>query len=808
MNADEFEIMEKVKDFYTFYFIESHLKSLNNEISVILDSSGKHLNSLRKISEKEFKDNKNQEYIVSVYGINFKPLLIKQKEIKNNNGVPSIKIKIALKMKKNKFESNNIVSIDHDSFCPKINFEIIKKLIGKDQIPPEQMVLNNLQIMQIFSDALTIKERVKITDITYMELMQYGVNLLQNMGSYELLYYLMLYINIVNSHHLKLIQKIFECFDLKKIIKPLDLTCLSPYEEKLEILYSEQTVFFDKVKRMENANFRQYLIKFYTIYLNFYFTIGNFQQCENIMKDLRDNNPYDNLILARLYLSNYNDFYKSIPISYDMKNSLMGKFIYTSENYEELCKSFSLIAEYINYNFPTLLLIINDNYSKIFEICHKSNKPIKINDYISLNESDDLSKIQNYLDIITKNKLESNFITIHFDIKMWDFYLSDLEKNKVFWEFLKANLIEGSLDYKEVVDSLHYIEKYTKRGFVEMLEIINNHYEKFKYLCSKEKKQIIMTEFITQNNNEDPEKIKEYYSFIVSQKLKDQYETIYFSIDIWNYYIFNHFQLDFLTFLEKKLYEQALNTKELLDCLTYSSHFRSRSFLSMLEIINFNFDKFLNIFRYENKSVNIESYITQNVQTDDLSKIYEQVKIFIEKEKCNSFCLIKFNVTLWQVYSQCENLDTLKFIRKIIMESRQMDPELNEDAIQLAKKIHDVGFIYIQRGMLVGESLLQFLGEDEAFYVQKQINDLIMKNIDLQNQINNQASEINNLKSENHNLKNRVSSLEGNVSSLQNQHSSLSNRVDRLDREISSLDREISSVRSDVRSLKSRTNYS
>ena len=364
MKADEFEIMEKVKDFYTFYFIESHLKSLNNEISIILDSSGKHLNSLRKITEKEFKDNKNQEYIVSVYGINFKPLLIKQKEIKNNNGVPSIKIKVALKMKKNKFESNNIVSIDHDSFCPKINFEIIKKLIGKDQIPPEQMVLNNLQIMQIFSDALTIKERVKITDITYMELMQYGVNLLQNMGSYELLYYLMLYINIVNSHHLKLIQKIFECFDLKKIIKPLDLTCLSPYEEKFEILYSEQTVFFDKVKRMENANFRQYLIKFYTIYLNFYFTIGNFQQCENIMKDLRDNNPYDNLILARLYLSNYNDFYKSIPISYDMKNSLMGKFIYTSENYEELCKSFSLIAEYINYNFPTLLLIINDNYSK------------------------------------------------------------------------------------------------------------------------------------------------------------------------------------------------------------------------------------------------------------------------------------------------------------------------------------------------------------------------------------------------------------------------------------------------------------
>jgi cell division protein FtsB len=296
-------------------------------------------------------------------------------------------------------------------------------------------------------------------------------------------------------------------------------------------------------------------------------------------------------------------------------------------------------------------------------------------------------------------------------------------------------------------------------------------------------------------------------SFIVSQKLKDQYETIYFSIDIWNYYIFNHFQLDFLTFLEKKLYEQALNTKELLDCLTYSSHFRSRSFLSMLEIINFNFDKFLNIFRYENKSVNIESYVTQNVQTDVLSKIYEQVKIFIEKEKYNSFCLIKFNVTLWMPYSQCENLDTLKFIRKIIMECRQMDPELTEDTIQLPKKIHDVGFIYIQKGLLVGENLLQFLGEDEAFYVQRQINDLVMKNINLQNQVNNQGLEINNLKTENHSLKNRVSSLESKVSSLQSQHSNLSSRVDRLDRKVSSLDSEISSVRSDVRSLERRSNF-
>ena len=87
---------------------------------------------------------------------------------------------------------------------------------------------------------------MKITDIAYMELMQYGVNLLQKMGSYELLFYLMLYINIVNSHHLKLIQKIFDCFDFKKIIKPLDLTCLSPYEENLKYYIVNKQYFLIK----------------------------------------------------------------------------------------------------------------------------------------------------------------------------------------------------------------------------------------------------------------------------------------------------------------------------------------------------------------------------------------------------------------------------------------------------------------------------------------------------------------------------------------------------------------------------------
>ena len=84
------------------------------------------------------------------------------------------------------------------------------------------------------------------------------------------------------------------------------------------------------------------------------------------MEDLRDNNPYDKLIMAKLYLSEYSQFYKSIPISDEMRVSLMGKFIDSSENYKELLTALSLISSYINKNFVNTFLIIADNIDKIY----------------------------------------------------------------------------------------------------------------------------------------------------------------------------------------------------------------------------------------------------------------------------------------------------------------------------------------------------------------------------------------------------------------------------------------------------------
>ena len=480
----------------------------------------------------------------------------------------------------------------------------------------------------------------------------------------------------------------------------------------------------------------------------------------------------------------------------------MGKFIYSSENYANLLTSFSLISEYIKKDFVNLLLIITENYDKINEICLKSNSALNINEFVVQKPNDDVNKIQNYLDIIVKKKLENKFKCININLNMWDFYLSN-NNNSNFLEYFKSYLIIGSLSYNEIIESLLFITRYTNKDFVELLKIMVDNYDKLKSICMTENKQIIINDFIVQNVNDNQEKIKEYYTQIASRKIKDSYETIFFDINIWKFYILNHCPFEFLSYIEKKIYESSLFSRDIFDCLSFSADLRNKSFIPMLEIILNHLDKIQNIFKNEMKNIFIDSYIIQQ-KTDDLSKIYELIKEIIEKEKNNMYCSIKFSVNLWLPYSQTDKLDILKYIRKIINVCRIMEPELNEDTIQLAKKIHDVGFIEIQKGILVGEKLLQFLGEDEAFYVNKQINDCIQANINLQNQISSQAFEIQDLKVAKNNLTNRVGNLEKQVNNLSEENIKLKGIINHLESEKNRIDNKIDGVKNSCQQLEKK----
>ena len=214
--------------------------------------------------------------------------------------------------------------------------------------------------------------------------------------------------------------------------------------------------------------------------------------------------------------------------------------------------------------------------------------------------------------------------------------------------------------------------------------------------------------------------------------------------------------------------------------MDFSSNYRSKIFISLLEIILFHFDRIQFILKNEKKMIEIQKYIIQQPQTDDLDKIAELIKKILEKERINAYCCIKFSESIWVPYTQCDNVETLKKIRRIITECKSMDPQISEDTILLSKRIHDFGFTEIQRGTLKQDKLLEFLGEEEAFYVDRQIQGCV-------NQMNANANEIVALKTENNSLKTQLAIVDAKAIGLTEENALLIKRVNELQNEVNSL---------------------
>jgi len=131
-----------------------------------------------------------------------------------------------------------------------------------------------------------------------------------------------------------------------------------------------------------------------------------------------------------------------------------------------------------------------------------------------------------------------------------------------------------------------------------------------------------------------------------------------------------------------------------------------------------------------------------------------------------------------------------------------MDKSLTEKDIDLARKIHDVGFLYIREGRLKGDKLLEFLGFEEDFYVEGQINDIIETNKYQQKQLDEHLASINYLKNENAALKKRVSDMEYEISDLKDENARLRNRISSLESDVSNLYSRCRSIQADINAIK------
>ena len=789
------------REFHTYYFIESHPKSLNNQVEVVLNVKHSSIQPLRKLIEKDFKSSNDEDFTVTVYAGDIFPSLIKEKEVKIvQNYIKAFPVKIAKKIQKNKFEGKVNAYLPMDCFVHFVNFDPIKKLIGKNIDPPPQIELLPFQYMSLFNEVLLVIERRKITEPTYIEFLRYGVDLLKTSGAVPFRLFLLIYEKIINTMNLELYNSIFDYFHIKKIEQPKNLNELDTYQEPLMLIYEEPSKFIENIKQIANVDFEKYLIKFYTVNLFYHSTYKNIEKIESIMLELRDKNPFDNLILAKLYLSEFNIFYRNIPINHELKLSLIDSYIQASSSYENLTCAFSMITEYVQSDFNTILLIIIKNYEKINKICVDNNKPFKINDYIIQKYEDDLTRVQNSLITIGQFKLNYGFEAIDFRIDMWDMYLIE-GKNPQFLEFLKSHLIQTSLYLSEINKALSYIIKYTNKNFVTMLELFVKNYDKIEAICIAEKKYINIISYIQPNGTDNIEGIKQNLNYIIARKMKANYETLYFKIDIWLFYINNGFNNEFLLYLEKKLFEGALYYDDILDCLTYASTLRNKTFATVLEMIINNFEKIHIFIKNKKVSIDFSHYFVHKLNSDNIEQIYKLICIIIEKERIKNYKTVNFKISIWEPYSNIKDLNVLRYIRRIIIELNFMDKSLTEKDLNLSRKIHDVGFLYIRQGKLVGDKLLEFLGVEEAFYVEGQINDIIETNKYQQKQLDEHLLSINYLKEENIALKRRVSSCESDVSDLRSENNRLKNRVSGLEDDVSTLYSRVRSLESSVSCL-------
>ena len=789
--------------YQTYLLIESHPASLGKNLEVKLDIKHTGAQPLRKILEKTLNlTDEHQDYIITIYAGDIMSSLIKDKEIKIIDGViRAFPVKISLINQKNKFDSYINPSVDKDFFIPFVKFEEMKKFFGKRIEPPPHKQLSPIDYIPLFSEAILSGLKKKVKDPIYLEFLRFSVDKLKKLEIIPCKLFFLVYEKILNTQDIDLLNSILEIFNINKIESTKKLEELNTFKEGFMLIYDNQENHINQIKKIHNVNFLSYLIKFYTVIIFYHNQFDDISTIENILTELRDKNPYDKLILPKMFLSEFNNFYRSLKINLEIKMSLMAGYIQVSLTYENLLSAFSMISEYIKGDLNTIIATINQNYEKINDICYKSQKSLKINDYIVQKKEDDLAKIQENLINLGQNKLNKGYKAITFNNNLWDIYFKD-GKNEIFLEFLESHLIQISLNFDEIREAFEYIIKYTKKSMADMMELFVKNYDKLEAICKKENKYINAQYYLNPNINDDPDAIIKYLDYIIARKIKSKFETINFKIDLWFFYINNNFNQDFQLYIEKKLFEGAFYYEDIMDCINYGISQRHKNFSLVLKLFIDNFEKINDFIQKKNEYLEITRYVEFKEAQDNLDEIYRLISELINLEKIKGYKTFNFPIQIWEPYSRRKDLDYLRLIRKIIIKLSEMDNTLNENDLQLIQKIHDTGLMYIKDRKLSGNNLLEFLGYEEMFYNQAQFNFFTTMNLILKAEITKNLEEINLLKEQNENLVSRLEHCENKIDDLKKENSELINRINECESDIKSNSRNIRDCESDIRNLK------
>ena len=221
------------------------------------------------------------------------------------------------------------------------------------------------------------------------------------------------------------------------------------------------------------------------------------------------------------------------------------------------------------------------------------------------------------------------------------------------------------------------------------------------------------------------------------------------------------------------------------NALCFSSQLRNRQFIPLLNHIKKNIDKIINICSISHNYIDIQNYINEK-ESDDLSQIKELIEYIINSEKSSSKKFISFNIKIWLQYTQKKNLDDLFTLRKIIFLCKEIEPEIDENMIDLGDKIHNLGLELIRKGILKGEKLNEFFAQNEMFCA---------------------GCKLKNLEYENTQLKNKINNIEYKVNKLQNDFGDLKSEMNSLSESNGRILSRINDIESNIRNIKNDVNY-
>ena len=131
---------------------------------------------------------------------------------------------------------------------------------------------------------------------------------------------------------------------------------------------------------------------------------------------------------------------------------------------------------------------------------------------------------------------------------------------------------------------------------------------------------------------------------------------------------------------------------------------------------------------------------------------------------------------------------------------------MNEDYIDLPRKIHDAGYLYIGEGKLNGEQLVEFLSKEEAYYNEKLIKEIIDSNNEEEKQLNTNISKIKRLEEQYNLLAEKTTAYEKELQELKSDNYNLGTKAINLGNDINNLLKKVTNYESEISTLRTRFN--